>query len=156
MRFDDVLAVLRALGEESVEYVLVGGVAIGLHGFERATSDIDLFVRPTEENVRRLRAALTRVFDDPSIEEITAEDLAGEFPTIRYGPPDADYLIDILGRLGTEVAFDDLEYEPIEVAGTTVNLATPRTLYRMKRDTVRPIDRIDAEVLKQAFDLEED
>lgn len=156
MRFDDVLAVLKALREERVEYVLVGGVAIGLHGFERATSDIDLFVRPTEENVGRLRAALTRVFDDPSIEEITAEDLAGEFPTIRYGPPDADYLIDILGRLGTEVAFDDLEYEPIEVAGTTVNLATPRTVYRMKRDTAGAIDRIDAEVLKQAFDLEED
>jgi hypothetical protein len=156
VRFDDVIAVLTALREEGVEYVLVGGVAIGLHGFERATSDIDLFVRPTEENVGRLRAALKRVFDDPSIEEITAADLAGEYPTIRYGPPDADYLIDILGRLGTELAFEDLEYEPLEVAGTTVNLATPRTLYRMKRDTVRSIDRIDAEVLKQAFHLEED
>jgi hypothetical protein len=150
------MAVLAALREENVEYVLVGGVAVGLHGFERATSDIDLFVRPTAENVGRLRAALKQLFDDPSIDEITAEDLAGEYPTIRYGPPDADYLIDILGRLGTEVAFDDLEYEPLDVAGTTVNLATPRTLYRMKRDTVRPIDRIDAEVLKQAFHLEDD
>jgi hypothetical protein len=150
------MAVLAALREENVEYVLVGGVAVGLHGFERATSDIDLFVRPTEENVGRLRAALKRVFDDPSIDEITAEDLAGDYPTIRYGPPEADYLIDILGRLGTEIVFDDLQYEPLAVGGTIVNLATPRTLYRMKRDTVRPIDRIDAEVLKDAFHLEDD
>lgn len=156
VQFDDVVAVLSALKAESVDYVLVGGVAVGLHGFERATNDIDLFVRPTPENVDRLRRALRRVFDDPSIDEINAEDLAGEYPTIRYGPPDADYLIDILGRLGTEIAFTDLEFEPLEIAGTTVNLATPRTLYRMKRDTVRPIDRIDAEVLKEAFHLKEE
>jgi hypothetical protein len=81
--------------------------------------------------------------------------VAGEYPTIRYGPPDADYFIDILGRLGTEIAFDDLAFEPLDVSGTRVNLATPRTLYRMKRDTVRPIDRVDAAVLKEAFRLEE-
>jgi hypothetical protein len=104
------------------------------------------------ENVERLRRALRAVFDDPAIEEITGEDLAGEYPTIRYGPPESDYLIDILGRLGTEIAFDNLEAEPLAIGGTTVRLATPRTLYRMKR----PIDRIDAEVLKRAFDLEDD
>jgi hypothetical protein len=156
MQFDEIVSIFRALDREAVEYVLVGGVAVGLHGFERATNDVDLFVRPTAENVERLRRALRSVFDDPSIEEITAEDLAGEYPTIRYGPPESDYLIDILGRLGTEIAFDDLESEPLVIAGTTVRLATPRTLYRMKRDTVRPIDRVDAEVLKRAFDLEDD
>ena len=150
------MAVLAALHEESVEYVLVGGVAVGLHGFERATRDIDLFVRPSHENIKRLRRALRRVFDDPAIEEITAEDLAGDYPTVRYGPPEGDYLIDLLGRLGSEITFDDLEYELLEVAGTTVRLATPRTLYRMKHDTVRPIDRIDAEVLRQAFELEDE
>jgi hypothetical protein len=155
MHFEDVMAVLSALEREVVEYVLVGGVAVGLHGFERATNDIDLFIRPTPGNVERLRRALRSVYDDPSIEEITAEDLAGEYPTIRYGPPDADYFIDILGRLGTEIAFDDLAFEPLDVSGTRVNLATPRTLYRMKRDTVRPIDRVDAAVLKEAFRLEE-
>lgn len=114
------MAVLAALHDENVEYVLVGGVAIGLHGFERATSGIDLFVRPSGENIERLRRALRRVFDDPSIDEITAEDLAGEYPTVRYGPPEADYLIDILGRLGSAIAFDDLEYQPLEIAGTSV------------------------------------
>lgn len=156
MQFDDVVAVLKALERESVEYVLVGGVAVGLHGFERATNDIDLFVRATEDNVERLRRALHAVFNDPSIEEITAKDLAGDYPTIRYGPPDADFFVDILGRLGTAISFDDLEASTVDVAGAKVRLATPRTLYRMKRDTVRPIDRIDAEVLKDAFNLKDD
>ena len=132
-----------------------GGVAVGLHGFERATNDIDLFVRATPQNVGRLRAALRSVFDDSAIDEITAEDLAGEYPTIRYGPPEADYFIDILGRWETEIGFDDLEFESLDVSGVNVRLATPRTLYRMKRDTVRPIDRVDAAVLKEAFRLED-
>jgi hypothetical protein len=156
MQFDDVMQVLKSLERESVEYVLVGGVAVGLHGFERATNDIDLFVRPTPENVARLRRALRMVWDDASLDEITAEDLAGDYSTIRYGPPNGDFFIDIVGRLGTAIAFDDLEATTIEVAGATVRLATPRTLYRMKRDTVRPIDRIDAEVLKEAFDLKDE
>lgn len=135
--------------------MLIGGVAVGLHGFERATNDIDLFVRPTEENIERLRRALKSIFNDPAIDEITAGDLAGVYPTVRYGPPEGDYLIDIIGRLGTAVAFDDLAFEPTEVAGTLVNLATPRTLYEMKRDTVRPVDRVDAEVLRNAFELQD-
>jgi hypothetical protein len=155
VQFDDVLAILAALQRENVDYVLVGGVAVGLHGFERATNDIDLFVRPTTDNVMRLRAALRRVFDDPSIEDIKAEDLAGEYPTIRYGPPDADFYVDILGRLGSAIAYDDLEAQDLDLAGVRVRLATPATLYRMKRDTVRPIDRIDAEVLRDAFDLKD-
>ena len=156
MSFDEIVEIFRALDREGVEYVLVGGVAIGLHGFERATADVDLFVNPTEENSSRLRSALRSVFHDPSIAEITAQDLSGEYPIIRYGPPSADYTIDILGRLGPEISFEDLEFETMRIGDANVKLATPKTLYRMKRDTVRPIDRIDAEVLKKAFHLEDD
>lgn len=106
--------------------------------------------------VMRVLSALARVFDDPSIAGISAQDLAGEYPTVRYGPPEGDYFIDLLGRLGTEIAYDDLEFEIIDIEGVPVRLATPRTLYRMKRDTVRPIDRIDAEALRQRFSLDED
>ena len=156
MQFEDVKAVLAALADEEVEYVLVGGVAVGLHGFERATNDIDLFVRTSEENIDRLRRALGAVFHDPSIAEITASDLAGEYPTIRYGPPDADFVIDLLGRLGSAISFDDLEFEMMEIEGIPVRVATALTLYRMKRGTIRPIDRVDAEVLRAAFGFEED
>ncbi|HVT03718.1 MAG TPA: nucleotidyl transferase AbiEii/AbiGii toxin family protein [Thermoanaerobaculia bacterium] len=156
MTFDDVAAVLAALEREAVEYVLVGGVAVGLHGIERATNDIDLFIRSDESNVERLKTALRSVFDDPSIGEISAADLQGEYPTIRYGPPEGDFVIDILSRLGTTIRYEDLEAQVMEIEGVKVRVATPRTLYRMKRDTVRSIDRIDAANLREKFHLEDD
>ena len=154
MDYDDLLRLLRALHRHDVEYVLVGGVAMNLHGIARSTEDVDLFVRPDDENVARLRAALASLWSDDDIEGITAEDLAGDYPMIRYGPPGTDYAIDILARLGTAVGFDDLVWETHDLEGTPVRLATPATLYRMKRNTVRPVDRMDAEALRDKFDLE--
>ena len=44
---DSLLALVRALNREGVEYAVVGTVALGLHGLARATEDLDLFVRPS-------------------------------------------------------------------------------------------------------------
>ena len=155
MNYDDLLALLGALHRDRVEYVLVGGVALNLHGIVRATEDVDFFVDPTDANIALLRKALRSIWDDDEIDGITAEDLRGPYPTIRYGPPDTDYAIDILARLGTAVSFSDLEWELRVLAGVPVRLATPETLYRMKRNTLRPIDRADAAALANKFDLED-
>jgi hypothetical protein len=40
--------------------------------------------------------------------------------------------------------------------GVRIRVATPATLYRMKKDTVRPQDRLDAEVIRQQFGLKEE
>jgi hypothetical protein len=154
--FDRVMQLIGELNRHKVEYVVVGGVALNFQGLVRATEDIDLFVRPTEDNVARLRLALAAVWPDPEVGKISASDLAGDYPTVRYGPPDESFLVDILGRLGTAFSFDDLEAETLEIDGTAVQVATPAMLYRMKRDTVRPIDKADALALQQAFDLEEE
>jgi hypothetical protein len=146
----------RALEREGVEYVLVGGVAVNFHGLSRATQDVDLFVRPTRENVERLKAALQAVFADGCIDEISADDLMGDYPTIRYVPPNDPFVVDLLGRLGVAVRYEDLAFQAHLVDGVRVRLATPATLYRMKKDTIRPIDRADAQALRQRFNLRED
>ena len=125
-------------------------------GIVRATRDMDIFVNPDEANVTRLKAALTEIFDDPSIESIAPSDLAGEYPAIQYAPPAVDYWIDILARLGEAFRYPDVEHERLRVEGVSIKVATPRMLFRMKRDTVRPQDRLDAEVLKERFDLEDE
>ena len=127
---------------------------MNLHGVVRATEDVDLFVRPTPENVERLRAAFASLWQDDDIGDIRAEDLGGRYPTIRYGPPETSWTIDLLGRLGTAFGFDDLTWKTVEVEGVPVRLATPETLYHMKRGTLRPIDRADAEALRRLFGLE--
>jgi hypothetical protein len=154
--FERFLQLLTALARERVDYVLVGAVALSLHGIVRATEDIDLFLRPEPDNVERLKRALRSVWDDGEISNITAGDLAGEYPTVRYGPPGETFVIDLLARLGTAFAFEDLEVQTVAVEGVPVRVAAPRTLYRMKKDTVRPIDRADAAALRDRFRLDED
>ena len=153
--YDRLGDVLRALNDESVAYVLFGGQAVNAHGILRYTGAIDVFVEPTPENVHRLRQALRRVWNDPEIDEILVEDLAGDYAVVRYGTPD-DFVIDITSRIGTAFAFHDLESEIIIVAGVPARVATPRTLYRMKKDTVRPHDRADAAELRRKFSLGDD
>jgi hypothetical protein len=154
--YEQTREVLSAFEREGVEYVIFGAVALNLQGLARATEDLDVFVAPTEENVRRIRVALMSVFDDPHIEEITAEDLLGDYPAVQYVPPDGAFHIDILTRLGEAFRFEDLESERIDFDGLEVSIVTPATLYRMKKGTVRPRDQGDAERLRQRFGFEED
>jgi hypothetical protein len=148
--------ILAALGREGVDYVLVGSMAMAAQGLVRATRDLDFFVAPTPPNVERLKRALKSLYaDDASIDQISVDDLAGQYPAIRYAPPQGDYYIDILSRLGEAFQYEEIEREEVTLDGVRVQVATPRMLFRMKRDTVRPQDRLDAEALRQAFGLEE-
>jgi hypothetical protein len=154
MEPETIRALLEALRDENVEYVLVGALAMDVLGIGRLTEDIDLFVRPTVENIDRLRRALHRVWQDPSIDEITAADLAGDYPAIQYVAPDGT-AIDLLARLGEMFAFADLEATTYSYGDVEVKVATPATLYRMKRDTVRLRDKADAQLLKEKFGLKD-
>ncbi|MCH7975009.1 MAG: hypothetical protein IIC18_00445 [Bacteroidetes bacterium] len=59
---------LKSLAEYRVEYLLIGGYAVGYHGYARFTGDIDVWVRPTEENAERIIGALREFgFDVPSL-----------------------------------------------------------------------------------------
>jgi len=156
MEFDTVLEVLRAREAGGVECAVGGGVAINFHGLARATVHLDLFVARDAANVERLKTALRSVFADPSIDDISAEDLAGTYPAIQYVPPEGEFHIDILTRLGDAFRYEDIETQEIEVAGVRARVATPRMLYRMKKDTVRMRDRADAERLLGRFGPEID
>ena len=156
MTFLEAMRILTALERHGVEYVLVGSMAMAAQGIIRATRDIDLFVSADESNVTKLKAALTDVFADPAIESITAADLAGEYPAVQYVPSSGDYWIDILARLGEAFHYAEVEHEIVRVEGMSIRVATPRMLYRMKRDTLRPQDRLDAQILKERFGLEDD
>ena len=123
-------------------------------GIVRATRDMDVFIDPDEPNVARLRTALMEVFNDSTVQEIVASDLGGDYPAVQYVPPGGEYSIDLLARLGEAFHYRDLEAETLNIDGVTVRVATPRMLYRMKKDTVRPQDRLDAQVIKERFDLE--
>jgi hypothetical protein len=99
--------------------------------------------------------ASTLFNDDASLDELTASDLAGEYPAIQYVTPDGACSIDILARLGDAFAFEDLEATETTWRGVPMTVVTPRQLFLMKRDTVRPQDRADALRLQARFGLGE-
>jgi len=143
--FKDFLQTIRALEAHNVDYVLVGGFAVILHGLPRLTEDMDIFIRPTFENVERLKRALEGAFGDKSVEEISAEEL-GKYPVIRYGTPNG-FAIDIMAKVGEMFRFEDLKSEILLVEGQKVKVATAETLFKMKKDTLRETDKTDAAYL---------
>ncbi|MGH7596204.1 MAG: nucleotidyl transferase AbiEii/AbiGii toxin family protein [bacterium] len=149
-QFDEFIKVLKAFEEHEVDYVLIGGVAVILHGMQRLTLDIDVFVKIVPENIDKLRKALHTLFDDISIEEITPNEL-NEYSVIRYGTPSGFY-IDIMARLGEVAKYDNLEYEIIDYEGVKIKIATPETLYMLKRNTLRDKDKIDALFLQRLIE----
>lgn len=138
---------------EEVDYVLVGGLAIILHGMHRHTMDIDLFIKLERTNVERLRKALHSLYHDPDIEEITFQELQ-EYQVIRYGSPSA--AIDLMTRQGEVIGYDDLEFEVVKVDECNIRVATPETLLKMKEDTVRPSDADDALFCRRLLQLRHD
>jgi hypothetical protein len=157
MDFGELRRILAAFEREGVRYVLVGSMAMAAQGIVRATRDADFFVAPDEQNVERLRRALKSLFDDdPNVDEITAADLGGDYPAVEYTPPHGRYSMDILSRLGEAFRYEELEAEDVIVEGVRARVATPRMLYRMKKDTVRPQDRMDAETIRTRFGLKEE
>lgn len=157
MDLNEAKRILAAFEREEVEYVLVGSMAMAAQGLVRATRDLDFFVSPAPENVARLKRALKFLYDDdPNLDQISAEELAGDYPAVEYIPPHGRYSIDILTRLGEAFRYETLEFEELLLDGIRIRVATPTMLYRMKKDTVRPQDRLDAETIRREFDLAEE
>jgi hypothetical protein len=156
MTLEEVQAVLSALLDEGVDFVVIGSMAMAAQGLPRATQDLDLFVAPALDNLEALKRALRSLFEDPSIEEIDPAELAGEYPAIQYVPPHGRYSLDFLTRLGDAFSWQDLEAgsEAVRLGDLVIRVASPIMLYRMKRDTVRPQDRADAARIRESFGLE--
>lgn len=146
-QFENFTNVLKSFDEFRVEYILIGGVALVLHGMERLTRDVDIFIKNETENIERLRNALHSVFQDDSIEEITVSELS-KYSVIRYGTP-MGFNIDLLTKIGQKFSFEDLRFEIITHRNIAIRIATPETLLKLKKDTIREQDKIDSFFLKE-------
>lgn len=147
MKADSFMAVLKALHVYGVDYILVGGWAVILHGVPRVTEDLDIFIKRGPANLEKLKKALRSVFNDESIEEITDDDLMN-YPVVRYGTPE-DYYIDIMDRIGEAFKYEDLAYEVLESQGIPIKVATIETLIKLKSGTIREIDKADVILLRE-------
>jgi len=77
----DTESLLKSLNEHKVDHVIIGATAFPIHGYARATLDIDIFIRPNHENARRTLNALKAFGYDVS--DLTEEDLLTKKVLIR-------------------------------------------------------------------------
>ena len=76
---------LKLLNENDVRYLLIGGYAVGYHGYPRATNDMDVWIAIHPDNAQRVVNALKEFgFDHP---ELTPELFLQENKIIRMGHP---------------------------------------------------------------------
>jgi len=77
---------IQALNEQQVEYVLVGGMAVILHGYVRSTGDMDIWVNKTKLNYQRLVKAYTQ-FGMPLFDMTESAFLSDQYDVWSIGAP---------------------------------------------------------------------
>lgn len=136
----DFVEMLAALSEAGAEFMVVGAHAVAVYATPRATGDLDLWVRPTPENARRVWSALLSFgapLDDLKEEDLLVEDLVYQ---IGVAPNRIDVLPGIAG-----VTFDEAwpDRTLTEVGGVQVPVIGREALIRAKRAAGRPRDLAD-------------
>jgi hypothetical protein len=132
------------LGEEAVEFVLVGGYAVAFYGYLRATNDMDVFFRGTEENIRRLCRALDK-FGFSTAESAIAE-FAEPGIIIRIGvPPIRLEMINTISGLTFGEVWDRRVHDTY--GDTPVDFIALRDLLTNKKAAGRPKDLADFDEL---------
>jgi hypothetical protein len=139
------LGLFAALLTAGVEFAVVGGVAVNVHGYVRATYDLDVFIRPTESNADATFRALKSI--GAPIDGLEANDLLDDERHFRFGS-DLDH-VDILASIG-EMSFDDVWMDRVEVeaGGMKVPFISKARLMENKRQTGRLRDLADVEELE--------
>jgi hypothetical protein len=144
---------LKLLESHKVEFVVVGGYAVGVHGFPRYTGDLDVFVAISYENADRL-VGVFKEFGFASL-NLKAEDFLEGDMVVEIGrePIKIQVLTGIDG-VSFERCRNDLIF--INVSGTEIPFIGFDSLLANKAASPRSKDRIDLEELTRIRDLQRD
>lgn len=155
--FEELLAYLE---EQDVRFVVVGGIAVVIHGFARLTADVDLVIDLEKSNVLRCVDALGKRGLQPML-PVAATDFAEE--TIRNDwvehrnlqvftmrdPRNPMLTVDLFAR--APIPFEELwtNAKTFSLGGRPVRIVSLDHLIRMKREAARPQDLLDLEQLER-------
>lgn len=136
---------LAALSAGNVDYILVGGLAVALCGFVRATEDVDILVRVDDENIQRLLDVLAN-FGQGAAAELDVKDFAMEEGAIRVIE---DFPLDIFTQM-SGYRYEDLAPMTAsqQVNDHAVHHLSIEGLITLKEDSLRPKDQLDVQALK--------
>lgn len=138
----DIESLLKLLNAHKARYVVIGATAFPVHGYARATLDIDIFIEPTENNARKVLAALAEFGYDMT--DVSVQDLLTKKILIRQYIVEAD-----IHPFVTGVTFQEVWRNRVKdkLGQTPANFASLDDLIKMKQAAGRPKDLEDVRVL---------
>jgi len=141
---------LSALSDAEAEYILVGAFALAVHGNPRSTGDIDILVRPTQQNADRVMKAL-RAFGAP-LSDVALTDLVTTGTVIQFGV--APRRIDILTSVDGFDTWEEVLQDHLiaNIDGLQVPVIGRKALIRNKSSVGRPQDLVDVAWLESQTD----
>lgn len=149
MRQFDLHALLEALQESRVRFVVIGGVAVGAHGYVRGTEDLDLVPDPDPENLGRLTEALRKLDStlptvgerpfDPATDAGVLRRGGNVTAMTRFGE------LDVVQRARGVPSYTQLDEDAVdsELLGVPVRVCSLSRLREMKEAQGREQDRAD-------------
>jgi len=136
-----VCAVLNGTGSH---YLVIGGIACVLHGYVRATTDLDILIERTKDNAERVLAALSTI-GYGFVRELTPEEILGRPVFIIGDDPQVD-IFTVAWSVRYEQAI--ARSSVVEIEGVPIPLIGIDDLIASKR-TDRPLDAADVEALEE-------
>ena len=131
---------MSALCDENTEFLIVGGYALAVYGLPRATGDIDIWVRRSDENAQRVWRALAR-FGAP-LRNVTESDF--KTPDIIFQMGVVPNRIDILTSIeGVEFGEAWPHRKEIEIEGLKIAVIGREYFLKNKKALGRPQDLAD-------------
>lgn len=156
-------ALMESLCASGVRFVLIGGLAVGVHGVVRATRDIDIVPDPARDNLERLAALLGA---------LEAKPIGVDTDLLPHQPTEVDGLagggsfqlatvhgqLDVMQESGVIPSYAELTQDAVEIdwRGHAVRVCSLRRLRQMKRSAGRPLDLRDLEALEQAHGADQE
>ncbi len=145
--FADLVEICRGLNEKGARYIVVGGMAVNIHGFVRATEDIDLLIETTDENERKVLEVLSLLPEGAASELKPGE--VSEYVVIRICD---EITVDLMAKacgMNYEDSKNLISFIPVE--DVIIPFASPTLLWKTKQ-TYRDKDLIDRPFLRKLLE----
>ena len=133
---------LKLLKENRVKFVIIGATAFPVHGYSRATLDIDIFIKPEKANAQRVLKALKRFGYD--VTELAVDELLTKKVLIRQYRVETDIHPNVKGATFEEIWKNKVK---AKFGQTFVWFASLDDLIKMKKAASRPRDMEDLKYL---------
>jgi hypothetical protein len=142
---EDYKEMLQILLNNKVKFLVVGAYAMGIHGYPRATGDIDIWVEASSENSGKIHQSLSE-FGAP-LSEVTKSTFCEQGIVFQIGV--APRRIDIITKIdGVDFKKASSDKQEIEVEGIKIPFLSKKNLIKNKESTGREKDKLDAKYLR--------